>query len=117
MKHVMLQGKLHRVVVTSTELHYEGSCAIDESLLIASGISPFEKIEIYNINTGERFETYVIKALKGSGTISLNGAAARKAMKGDFLIICTYTLLEHDELEQHRPKIVHVNNSNEITEK
>ena len=114
MKHVMLQGKLHRVKVTGNDLHYEGSCAIDENLLVASGIRPFEKIEIYNINTGERFETYVIKANKGSGTISLNGAAARKAAKGDFLIICTYTLIDYEKLEQHQPKIVHVNENNEI---
>jgi aspartate 1-decarboxylase len=77
----MLQAKLHRVSVTQADLHYEGSCGIDEVLLEASGIREFQYIEIYNINNGERFSTYAIRATRGGGEISLNGAAARKAME------------------------------------
>ena len=114
MKHVMLKGKLHRVTVTGNDLNYEGSCAIDEELLDASGIYPFEKIEIYNINTGERFETYTIVAKKSSGIVALNGAAARKAVKGDMLIICNYVILDKTEIKYHAPKIVHVDALNQI---
>src|SRR5258708_3415186 len=90
MMKTMLQAKLHRVQVTQADLHYEGSCGIDEVLLDASGIREFQYIEIYNINNGERFSTYAIRAAAESGEISLNGAAARKAMIGDLLIITAY---------------------------
>ena len=117
MKHVMLHGKLHRVTVTGNDLNYEGSCAIDEELLVASGIYPFEKIEIYNINTGERFETYTIVAKPSSGIVALNGAAARKAVKGDLLIICNYTLMNKEEIKSHIPKIIYVDIKNRILKK
>jgi aspartate 1-decarboxylase len=86
----MLRAKLHRVTVTEADLHYEGSCGIDEDLLDAAGMREFERIELYNVTNGERFDTYIIKAARGSGAISLNGAAARRAQVGDLLIICTY---------------------------
>lgn len=106
MLRTMLQAKLHRVRVTEADLHYEGSCGIDRALLDASGIRPNQYIEIYNIANGERFTTYVIEAPRGSGVISLNGAAARKAMVGDLLIICAYSQYSEAELQTHRPVVV-----------
>ena len=94
MQRMMLLAKLHRVTVTEADLNYEGSCGIDEDLLEAANMREFEQIELYNINNGERFSTYIIKAKRGSGIISLNGAAARKAHVGDPLIICTYVLVQ-----------------------
>jgi len=108
----MLQAKLHRVRVTQADLHYEGSCGIDEILLEASGIREFQYIELYNINNGERFTTYVIRAPRGSGQISLNGAAARKAEIGDLLIIAAYASYTDEELKTYRPVIVLVDDRN-----
>jgi aspartate 1-decarboxylase len=108
----MLQSKLHRVSVTQADLHYEGSCGIDEVLLEASGIREFQYIEIYNINNGERFSTYAIRAARGSGEISLNGAAARKAMVGDWLIITAYSGYSEEERKSHQPAIVLVDEHN-----
>jgi aspartate 1-decarboxylase len=108
----MLQAKLHRVTVTMADLHYEGSCGIDANLLDASGIRDFQYIEIYNINNGERFSTYAIRATHGSGEISLNGAAARKAMVGDLLIITAYASYSEDELRAYQPAIVLVDEHN-----
>lgn len=112
MTKTMLQAKLHRVRVTEADLHYEGSCGIDELLLEAAGLREFQYIEIYNINNGERFNTYAIRAPRGSGTISLNGAAARRAMTGDLLIICAYSQYSEAELETHRPVVVLVDERN-----
>jgi aspartate 1-decarboxylase len=108
----MLQAKLHRVRVTQADLHYEGSCGIDAVLLDASGIREFQYIEIYNINNGERFSTYAIRAAANSGEISLNGAAARKAMIGDLLIITAYASYSEDELAAYQPIIVLVDERN-----
>jgi aspartate 1-decarboxylase len=113
MLRTMLQAKLHRVRVTEADLHYEGSCGIDRALLDASGIRPNQYIEIYNIANGERFTTYVIEAPRGSGVISLNGAAARKAMVGDLLIICAYSQYSEVELQAHRPVVVLVDAQNQ----
>ncbi|MFO1378643.1 MAG: aspartate 1-decarboxylase [Steroidobacteraceae bacterium] len=108
----MLQAKLHRVRVTQADLHYEGSCGIDANLLEASGIREFQYIEIYNVNNGERFSTYVIRATPGSGEISLNGAAARKALVGDVLIITAYSSYSEEELKTYRPAIILVDEHN-----
>ena len=108
----MLQAKLHRARVTQADLHYEGSCGIDADLLEASGIREFQYIELYNINNGERFSTYVIRAPNGSGDITLNGAAARKAMVGDLLIICTYSQYTDAEMAHYRPVIVLLDEAN-----
>jgi aspartate 1-decarboxylase len=108
----MLQAKLHRVRVTQADLHYEGSCGIDAALLDASGLREFQYIEIYNINNGERFSTYIIQAARGSGEISLNGAAARKAMVGDLLIITAYVAYSNEELEEYKPIVVLVDENN-----
>ena len=107
-----LQAKLHRVRVTEADLDYEGSCGIDELLLEASGIAEFQYLEIYNVSNGERFATYAIRAARGSGTISLNGAAARKAMVGDLLIICAYSQYSEAEIASHRPVVVLVDGHN-----
>ena len=108
----MLQAKLHRVRVTEADLHYEGSCGIDRELLEVSGMKPFQYIELYNISNGERFSTYVIEAARGSGVISLNGAAARKAMVGDLLIICAYSQYSEAELATYAPVVVMVDDKN-----
>jgi len=102
----MLQAKLHGARLTHADLHYEGSCGIDAALLELSGILPSQYLEIYNITNGERFTTYALTAPRGSGEISLNGAAARRAAVGDSLIICTYALYEERELAQYKPTIV-----------
>ena len=115
MHRIMLRSKIHRVTVTQADLHYEGSCGIDENLLEAADIKEFEKIELYNVNNGERFSTYAIKGKRGSGEISLNGAAARRAHLGDLLIICTYAPMNETEVETYVPKIVFVDEKNQIT--
>jgi aspartate 1-decarboxylase len=113
---VMLRAKLHRATVTEADLHYEGSCGIDSALLEAADMKEFEQIELYNINNGERFSTYAIPAPPGSGVISLNGAAARKAHVGDLLIICTYAPMSEDEVRGHKPKVVLLDERNGIKE-
>jgi aspartate 1-decarboxylase len=113
----MLKSKLHRVRVTHSELGYEGSCAIDDNLLDAADIREFQQIEIYNVNNGERFSTYAIRAQRGSGVISVNGAAARKAQPGDILIIATYAVYNEIELEKHSPDLVYVDAQNRIVNK
>lgn len=114
MLRTLLKSKLHRVTVTHAELHYEGSCAIDEALLEAANILPNEQIDIYNINNGERFTTYAIRAQRGSGTISLNGAAARRASVGDLVIIATYSQYNEAELLTYAPSLVYVDEKNAI---
>jgi aspartate 1-decarboxylase len=116
MNRIMLLGKIHKETVTEADLHYEGSCGIDEDLLDAADMHEYEKIELYNINNGERFSTYIIKEKRGSGVISLNGAAARKAHIGDHLIICTYGQVSANEVIQHAPKIVLLDEGNAIKE-
>ncbi len=115
MQRNMLRAKLHRVTVTQCDLHYEGSCGIDQDLLEAADILPNEKIELYNINNGERFSTYAILGKRGSGEISLNGAAARRVQLGDLMIICTYAPMDEQEIANYTPKIVFVNDKNQIT--
>jgi aspartate 1-decarboxylase len=117
MQRTMLKSKLHRVRVTHSELDYEGSCAIDEELLDAADIREYQQIEIYNVNNGERFTTYAIRAQRNSGIISVNGAAARKAAPGDILIIATYAIYNELELEKYRPELVYVDTMNRIKEK
>ena len=115
MNSTMLKGKLHRVTVTHSELEYEGSCAIDSHLLETAGIREYEQIEIYNVTNGERFTTYAILAEENSGVISINGAAAHKADPGDIIIIAAYVSLSQQELASFKPKLVYVNEKNQIT--
>ena len=114
MQRTMLKSKLHRVTCTASELHYEGSCAIDQDLLDAADIREFQQIEIYNVNNGERFSTYAIAAQRGSGTISVNGAAAHKARRGDLLIIATYAMYDEAELAKFEPDLVYVDSRNRM---
>ena len=110
----VLKAKLHQACVTHAELHYDGSCAIDQDLLDAAGIREFEQIDIYNIDNGERFTTYAILGERGSKVISVNGAAARKAAPGDRVIICSYANFDEEELKEFKPKLVYLNAGNEI---
>ena len=113
MYRTMLKSKIHRATVTHCELHYEGSCAIDENLLEASGLVENEQIDIFNVNNGERFTTYAIRGERGSGMISLNGAAARRAQLGDIVIIVSYAQVEEKEvLAGFKPKLVFVDEKN-----
>lgn len=112
MQRTMLKSKLHRATVTHSELHYEGSCAIDETLLDAANIHEYEQIQIYNVTNGERFTTYAIRAARGSGIISVNGAAAHKANPGDLVIIATYAVYNELELARYAPELVYVSPNN-----
>lgn len=113
----MLKSKIHRVTVTDANLDYEGSITIDEALMESADIIPFEQVRIYNISNGNRFETYAIKGESGSGTICLNGAAARKAHRGDLLIIATYVSVNEEELKVFEPKLVLVDEKNKMVKK
>ena len=115
MQLTLLKAKIHRATVTHSELHYEGSCAIDEKLLELSGIREYERIEIYNVNNGNRFATYAIRAEAGSGVISVNGAAAHKAQPGDLVIICAYGALDEAEAATFKPTLVYVDRENRLT--
>ena len=114
MQRTMLKSKLHRATVTHSELHYEGSCAIDETLLDAANIHEYEQIQIYNVTNGERFTTYAIRAERGSGIISVNGAAAHKADPGDLVIIATYAVYNELEMARYAPELVYVDADNRI---
>jgi L-aspartate-alpha-decarboxylase len=114
MQRIMLKSKLHRVHVTHSELHYEGSCAIDEELLEAANINEYEQISIYNVTNGQRFTTYAIRAERHSGIISVNGAAAHKAHPQDIIIIASFANYDEAELENYSPKLVYVDNHNRI---
>lgn len=115
MQRNMLKSKIHRASVTHCELHYEGSCAIDETLLEAANILENERIDIWNINNGERFSTYAIKGERGSGMISLNGSAARRAQVGDLIIIATFAQVEEGELKEGwKPSLIFVDEKNGI---
>ncbi len=111
----MLKSKLHRATVTATEIDYEGSIAIDEDLLDRVDIKPYEQVHIFNINTGNRFITYVITAERGSGTFSINGAAARLAQINDRIIVVAYGNIDTDK-EKCQPKVLLLNASNEVVE-
>ena len=112
----LLKSKIHRATVTDCELHYEGSCGIDEALLEASDIRPNEQIHIWNINNGERFVTYAIKSPRGSGTISLNGSAARRASVGDLVIIAAFGMVHEDKVDSVVPRLVFPDAKNRVVE-
>ena len=112
----LLKSRIHRVVVTQCELHYEGSCAIDEDLLEAANMVENEQVHIWNINNGERFIPYAIKGERGSGMISVNGSAARRASVGDLLIIAAFAQIPEDKVAMHRPQLVFVDANNRQTE-
>ncbi|MCL5807396.1 MAG: aspartate 1-decarboxylase [Deltaproteobacteria bacterium] len=114
MQRFMLKSKLHRAVVTDADLHYEGSISIDENLMEAADLLPYEKVAIYNISNGERFSTYVIPGARNSGTICLNGAAARKASRGDLVIIASYVMIDDEKVSGWLPKCVLLDEANRI---
>ncbi|ACR13465.1 aspartate 1-decarboxylase [Teredinibacter turnerae] len=114
MQITLLKGKLHMACVTQAELWYDGSCAIDADLVKLAGLREFEQIDIYNVDNGERFSTYVILAEPGSKTISMNGAAARKVQVGDRIIIAAYAGMEEAEADRHKPKLVYLNSDNSV---
>jgi aspartate 1-decarboxylase len=111
----VLKSKIHRCTITEADLHYIGSIAIDEDLMDASNLIENEKVHIYNISNGERFETYVITGERGSGIISINGAAARKAAVGDLIIIASYASMDAEEASTHKPLIIFPNTNNKIS--
>lgn len=110
----IFRSKIHRATVTEANLNYVGSITIDESLMEAADILAHEKVQIVNVNNGERFETYVIKGERGSGQICLNGPAARKVAVGDKIIIITYALMTYEEAKSHSPKVVYPNENNAL---
>ena len=112
----LCKSKIHRATVTDANLNYEGSITIDRKLMDAANLLPFERVQVLNINTGNRAETYVIEGEDESGTICCNGALARVVEKGDLLIIVAYGLMDETEARNYIPKVVHVNEQNQILE-
>lgn len=112
----MLKGKIHRATVVQAELNYVGSITVDEDLLDAAGIFEYEKVQIVDIDSGSRFETYTIAGERGSGLICLNGAAARCVQVGDKIIIMSYADMSLEEVKNHKPKVVFVDEMNKVKE-
>jgi aspartate 1-decarboxylase len=112
----MLKSKIHRATVTGADVDYKGSITIDKKLMDAAKLIEYEKVDIYNINNGQRFSTYVIKGNRGKGEICLNGAAARLVSIGDLIIICSYSIHDEKEAAKHKPVIVHIDGKNRIVE-
>jgi len=114
MQVTVLKAKLHQACVTHSEVEYDGSCAIDGNLLDKAGLHEYEQIDIYNINNGERFTTYAIRARDHSRIISVNGAAAHKANPGDRVIICSYGIINENEISKYKPTLVYLDEENNI---
>jgi aspartate 1-decarboxylase len=114
MKRTLLKSKIHRATVTDASLHYEGSITIDPVLMQAANICEWEQVDVYDINNGNRLTTYAIAGTPGSGTVCLNGAAARLVHVGDLVIICSYAEFNDQERQTHTPKIILVNDQNQI---
>ncbi|HDP79717.1 MAG TPA: aspartate 1-decarboxylase [Spirochaetes bacterium] len=113
----MLKSKIHRATVTDANINYEGSITIDRDLMDAADMVEYEQVHVLNINNGARFTTYIIEGERGSGEICLNGAAARLAVKGDLVIILTYTQVPEEQIKNFKPRIVHVDKNNVQTNK
>lgn len=112
MTRTLMKSKIHRATITESNLQYEGSMTIDQDLMEAADIIPYEQIQVYNIANGERFATYALEGPRGSGVICLNGAAARKGAVGDLVIIATYAGMAEKELQNFKPKVVQVDSLN-----
>jgi aspartate 1-decarboxylase len=110
----VLKSKIHRATITQADINYIGSIAIDEDLMEVANLIEYEKVQVLNINNGERLETYVIKGKRGSGTISLNGAAARKAVPGDLIIIVSYASMDFDEARTFQPTVIFPDSNNKL---
>jgi aspartate 1-decarboxylase len=117
MRRTMLKSKIHRATLTGTELHYQGSITVDEALLEAADILPGEQVHVLNVNTGDRLVTYAIKATRGSGTVLLNGPAARMGVAGDPVIILTYCEIEEERTRTFKPAVVLVDSRNRLRRK
>lgn len=117
MQRIMMKSKIHRATVTGLEIDYEGSIAIDEDLLEAADILPGEQVQVLNLSSGARFVTYAIRGERGSGTIMLNGPAARLAIKGDMVIVITYANVEEAEARSFQPQVVLVDKQNRMISK
>ena len=113
----MLKGKIHRATVTEANMDYMGSLTLDESLIDASGLKEYEKVQVLNITNGNRLETYIIKGARDSGQVCINGAAAHLIHKGDLVIIVSYCQLSNEEFRYHQPKIIYVDANNRILSK
>ncbi len=111
----ILKSKIHRATVTQADINYIGSITIDENLMVAANLIEFEKVHVLNINNGERIETYVIKGKKGSGIICMNGAAARKFVVGDIIIIASYAMMDFEEAKKFKPQLVFPDENNQLT--
>ena len=112
MQLTLMKGKIHRATITQCDLNYEGSISVDSALMERAGILPHEQVDVLNINNGERFTTYAISAPAGSGTIGVNGAAARLAQKGDLVIIVAYARMEEAEAKSFQPRVLLVDAKN-----
>lgn len=110
----VLKSKIHRATITQADLHYIGSITLDEDLMDAANLVEFEKVQVLNINNGERLDTYVIKGERGTGQISLNGAAARKAVPGDLIIIASYAAIDFSEAKTFKPTVIFPDADNKI---
>ncbi len=110
----MCKSKIHKAIVTQADVNYEGSITIDKDLIEAADLLPFERVQIANLNNGQRLETYVIEGARGSGVIGMNGAAAKLVSEGDEIHIMSYAYLEDKEAKQHHPVIVHLDSNNHI---
>lgn len=110
----LLKSKIHRATVTEANLHYDGSLTVDRALLEAADILPFERIQVLNLHTGSRFETYAVEGERNSGIICVNGAAARLAQPGDLVLILSYVFLAEEEVRHFVPRILHVDEKNRL---
>jgi aspartate 1-decarboxylase len=114
MKRHLMKSKIHRATTTSADLHYEGSLTVDEDLLDAADLLPYEQVQVVNVNNGARLSTYVIPGPRGSGVLQLNGAAARLGMPGDLAIVISYGVFDEEEADRHVPQVVFVDGANRI---
>ncbi|HEU4631266.1 MAG TPA: aspartate 1-decarboxylase [Gemmatimonadaceae bacterium] len=114
MRRTMCKSKIHRAVLTGADLHYEGSLTVDRDLMDAADLREFEKVQVVNVNNGARLETYVIEGPRGTGTLQLNGAAARLGMPGDHVIVISYAEYDEAELEDFEPRIILMTDGNRI---
>ena len=112
MQRFMMKSKIHRAIVTESNLNYQGSITIDKNLMELADILPNEKVQVLNINNGARFDTYAIEGERGSGTICINGAAARLCQVGDIIIIISYAIMDDEEAKNHKPKVIFVDENN-----
>lgn len=116
MERTILKSKIHRITITGADLNYEGSLTLDEDLMERANLLPYEKIEVYNVNNGKRFATYVIPGKRYSGECILNGAAARLGHKGDIIIIASYVNIKDEELKDFEINLVYMNENNQVKE-